>query len=69
LKAAGTPQPVLDKLSASIMRIVKTPDFERRMQAIGNQPWAQTPAELGIYVKSERERLGKLIRDAGITVE
>lgn len=66
---AGTPQPVLDKLSTSITRIVQTPDFARRMQAIGNQPWAQTPAELDAYVKSERERLGKLIRDAGITVE
>ena len=66
---AGTPQPVLDKLSSSITRIVGTPDFARRMQAIGNQPWAQTPAELEAYVKSERERLGKLIRDAGITVE
>jgi tripartite-type tricarboxylate transporter receptor subunit TctC len=66
---AGTPQPVLDKLSASITRIVKTADFERRMQAIGNQPWAQSPAELAAYVKSERERLGVLIRDAGITVE
>ena len=66
---AGTAAPIIDKLSASITRIVKTPDFDRRMQAIGNQPWAQTPAELDAYVRSERDRLGKLIRDAGITVE
>jgi tripartite-type tricarboxylate transporter receptor subunit TctC len=66
---AGTPQPVLDRLSASITRIVKTPDFGQRMEAIGNQPWAMTPAELTAHVISERERLGKLIRDANITVE
>lgn len=66
---AGTPQPVLDRLSSSINRIVKTPDFARRMEAIGNQPWVMTPTELRIHVISERERLGKLIRDAGITVE
>ena len=28
-----------------------------------------TPAELNSHVVSERERLGKLIRDAGIVVE
>ena len=66
---AGTPQPVIDKLSAAITRIVKTPEFDRRMEAIGNQPWAKSPAELDAYVRSERERLGKLIREAGITVE
>lgn len=66
---AGTPASVVEKLSASITRIVKTPDFDRRMQAIGNQPWAMTPTELDAYVRSERERLGKLIHDAGITVE
>ena len=66
---AGTPQPVLDRLSASITRIVKTDDFGRRMELIGNQPWAMTPAELGAYVTSERERQGKLIRDAGITMQ
>jgi len=66
---AGTPQPVLDKLSSSITRVVNTPDFAKRMEAIGNVPWAMTPAELGAHVVSERERLGKLIRDANITVE
>jgi tripartite-type tricarboxylate transporter receptor subunit TctC len=66
---AGTPQPVLDKLSVAITRIVNTPDFAKRMEAIGNQPWAMTPAELNSHVVSERERLGKLIRDAGIVVE
>ena len=44
-------------------------DFAKRMEAIGNVPWAMTPAELGAHVVSERERLGKLIRDANITVE
>jgi tripartite-type tricarboxylate transporter receptor subunit TctC len=66
---AGTPQPVLDKLSSSITHVVNTPDFAKRMEVIGNVPWAMTPAELGAHVVSERERLGKLIRDANITVE
>ena len=66
---AGTALPVLDRLSSAITRIVNTPNFAKRMEVIGNQPWAMTPAELTEHVLRERERLGKLIRDANITVE
>lgn len=66
---AGTPQPVVDKLSASINRILKTPEFAKKMEPIGNQPWPMLPAELDAHVKSERDRLGKLIREANITVD
>ncbi|WP_204378203.1 Bug family tripartite tricarboxylate transporter substrate binding protein [Tardiphaga robiniae] len=66
---AGTPQPVLNRLSAAITRIVKTPEFAKKMEPIGNQPWPMTPAELETHVKSERYRLGKLIREANITVD
>ncbi|MGM4917896.1 tripartite tricarboxylate transporter substrate-binding protein [Tardiphaga sp. 813_E8_N1_3] len=66
---AGTPQPALDRLSAAITRIVRTPEFARKMEPIGNQPWPMTPAELETHVKSERDRLGKLIREANITVD
>lgn len=66
---AGTPQPVVDKLSASVSRIVKTPDFAQRMEAIGNEAWTMPPAELVPYIRSESERLGKLIREANIKIE
>jgi tripartite-type tricarboxylate transporter receptor subunit TctC len=66
---AGTPQPVVEKLSAAINRILKTPEFAKRMEPIGNQPWPMTPAELDAHVKSESSRLGKLIREANITVD
>jgi len=66
---AGTPTAVVDKLNASISRIVRSPDFARRMQEIGNEPAAMTPAELASYVRGESDRLGQLIRDAGITLE
>jgi len=35
---AGTPQQVVEKLNASISRIVRSPDFDRRMKEIGNEP-------------------------------
>jgi tripartite-type tricarboxylate transporter receptor subunit TctC len=66
---AGTPQPVLDRLSVAITRIVRTPEFAKKMEPIGNQPWPMTPAELETHVKNERDRLGKLIREANITVD
>jgi tripartite-type tricarboxylate transporter receptor subunit TctC len=49
--------------------VIKTPEFAKKMDPMGNQPWPMTPAELDAHVKSESERLGKLIRDAKITVD
>ena len=66
---AGTPKPVVDRLNASISRIVRSEDFRKRMEAIGNEPTAMTPDELGSYVRAESGRLGKLIKDAGITIQ
>ena len=66
---AGTPQPVVDRLSAAINKVIRTPEFARKMEPIGNQPWPMTPAELDTHVKSERDRLGKLVREANITVD
>jgi tripartite-type tricarboxylate transporter receptor subunit TctC len=65
----GTSAARTGQLSNSIRRVVNTLDFAKRMEAIGNVPWAMTPAELGAHVISERERLAKFIRDANITVE
>ncbi|KPF70849.1 hypothetical protein IP69_08910 [Bosea sp. AAP35] len=66
---AGTAKPIIEQLNASISRIVRSADFRQRMEAIGNEPTAMTPDELDSYVRAESQRLGKLIKDAGITIQ
>jgi tripartite-type tricarboxylate transporter receptor subunit TctC len=69
LAPAGTPQPVLDRLSAEVGRIVREPAMATRLQDLGFVTEGRTPAETGAFLRSEVERWGNVIRTANVTVE
>ncbi len=66
---AGTPQAAIDKLNATVNAIFKEPAFRTRWEAIGTPVVAGTAADFGALIKSDAQRLGKLVRDAGVTVD
>jgi tripartite-type tricarboxylate transporter receptor subunit TctC len=66
---AGTPQPIVDKLNATINAIFKEPEFRTRWEAIGTPVVAGTADAFGRLIRSDAERLGKLVKDAGVTVD
>lgn len=65
---AGTPGSIIDKLSSTIAVSVKTPEVTRLLETQGAEPAGTTPAEFGRFVRHERERWLKVVRDAKITV-
>ena len=69
LAPAGTPRPVLDRLSAEATRIIRSPDFQKRMDDIGAQPVGNTPAEMAAQIKAETAKFGALVKAGNITVE
>lgn len=66
---AGTPQPVIDKLNATVNAIFKEPAFRAKWEAIGTPAVAGSAADFGALIKADAQRLGKLVRDAGVTVD
>lgn len=69
LGPAGLPQEVVQKLNAETVRAVNSADVKERYAKLGVEPFSMTPAEAGEFMKSERERWGRVIRDAKIRVE
>jgi len=67
--AAGTPQPIVQKLNAEIVRAMNVPEVKERIEASGYQVVGSTPAALDAHVKSEIARWAKVIKTAGVTVE
>jgi tripartite-type tricarboxylate transporter receptor subunit TctC len=67
LAPAGTPKAILDKVSADIATVLKMPDVTEKLLAQGSIPAPTTPAELDAINKSDTERYGKILKDAGIT--
>jgi tripartite-type tricarboxylate transporter receptor subunit TctC len=63
---AGTPQPVVDRLVTELAAALKLPDVEARIKGLGGQIELMSPDQFAAMNRSEFERYGRLVRDAGI---
>ena len=66
---AKTPRPLINKLHADILKVLKTPDVRDKLIAAGSDPVGSTPEEFAAYVKAELARWGKVIRENNIRSE
>jgi tripartite-type tricarboxylate transporter receptor subunit TctC len=66
---AGTPPEVVAKLAAEIGRIVKHPEVNQRLLAMGLQPVGSTPAELASVIATDTPKWARIVRDAGIKLD
>ena len=66
---AGTPRPIIEQLNAVIVKALRQPDVARRLATEGAEVVGSTPEEFGAHLKSELERVGKVVRAAGIQIE
>ncbi|MBO9515631.1 MAG: tripartite tricarboxylate transporter substrate binding protein [Variovorax sp.] len=63
----GTPQPVLAKLNTEINKILRSPAFAQRMDALGAIPAPMSPQEFAARAQTDSVRYGALIRARNIT--
>jgi len=69
LAPAGTPQPVIDKLSAAVKEVVAIPDVAEKLIAQGATPRGSTPAELQKVIDADKARYAKVIKSRNVRVE
>lgn len=66
---AGTPAPVIDKLNSTLNAIFKEPEFRKKWEALGTPVVGGTAAQFGELIKKESVRLGKVVKDSGVTLD
>ena len=66
---AGTPAPIVDKLNATLNAIFADAEFHKRWEALGTPVVGGTPAQFAELIKKESVRLGKVVKDAGVTLD
>jgi tripartite-type tricarboxylate transporter receptor subunit TctC len=66
LAPAGVPKPILNKISRDIAVVLRLPDVAEKMKAQGLVVATQAPDEFDALIRSEAERYGKILRDAGV---
>lgn len=62
----GTPEPILAKASADIVKIVKEPAFVEKLKTLGVEVIAGTRKELDDFRRSERKRITELVKTSGV---
>ncbi len=65
----GTPQPVLDRMHKELVIALQTPAVRNFMQGAAMEPLSSTPAEFGTFLRQERDRAAKTIKEAGVRVD
>ena len=66
---AGTPAALVRKLNTELIRAANSPDVVEKVAAQAVEMTTSTPADFARLLASDIERLGKLIRDAGIKAQ
>jgi tripartite-type tricarboxylate transporter receptor subunit TctC len=62
----ATPQPIIDKLNAEVVKILNEPDVKERFAGGGVDTIPSSSAELNARVKREFERFGAIVQKAHI---
>jgi tripartite-type tricarboxylate transporter receptor subunit TctC len=66
---ARTPDAVLDKLNAEIVRLLREPDVRERLSALAFTPVGDTRAQYAAFIKSEIAKWGQAVKASGAKAE
>jgi tripartite-type tricarboxylate transporter receptor subunit TctC len=62
---AGTPPDIVAKLHALVTKILATPEMKERLGAAGAEVRPMSPAEFGTYIRDEKARWAKVVKESG----
>lgn len=66
---AGTPAPIVNKLSTELARVIQSPDVVKYLNDSGGEAVGGTPGQLQELIAAEAVRWRKVIQETGMRVE
>ncbi len=66
---ARTPQPVVDKISGDVSRVLAMPEIRAKLAAQFFDPLGSTPQEFSAFLEKEVLRWKAIVRDSGVRAE
>ena len=68
--AKGLPRDIQMKLHGELLRVLKTPEMGRSLQAVGQEPaWQDTPEQFLAFMKVEAAKWAKVVKDSGAAID
>lgn len=69
LAPAGTPRPIINRLHAELVKIIKSPESIERLASVGAVSVANTPEQFAEANRLDVEKWAKVIKDNGIKAD
>ncbi len=69
LAPAGTPKPIVEKLSRELATAMRRAEIKERFLQLGIEPVGSTPAEFTQFLKNEVAKWAKVIKDANVKID
>lgn len=66
LVPAGTPRPIINRLHAELVKIVRSPESLERLASVGAVAVANTPEQFAQALRADVEKWAKVIKEHGI---
>lgn len=66
---AGTPEPILARLSAEILKILSTPEIIKRYHGVGMELGISSREDFGVALKREHAMWAKAVKVSGVSVQ
>ena len=63
----GTPQAIVERISAEVIKILAAPDSREKLESLGYEPIGNTPAQAAAVMAAEQKKWTAVIREAGIS--
>jgi hypothetical protein len=60
---AGTPRPIVDRLNAELLKVLKSPDVISRIEAFGFEVVTGTPEEFSETLAADRGMYSRLVKE------
>ena len=65
----GTPQAIIDKINAEVVKILGDPGVREKSERTGNYPVTNTPEQFSAFIRREADRWSRVIKDTGIKLD
>lgn len=69
LAPAGTPPDVVARLNAEMVKVIRSPEFGKRMAEIGAEPVGDTSAQMARQIQEETEKFARLVKEGKVTID
>ena len=65
----GTPQPIINRLNAEIVKSLNTVEIRERLMGLGCEVVGNKPEELAAFLKSEIAKWSKVVKESGARID